>query len=337
MTEQELSRELNSKMKVYRNESTIKECFHHQKGECKGTIKQAHSIQRNGRLSIIEAEMGGNNCIYTFTSFKSSEKHMTEDLIPIGKKEASTFFGFCDYHDTNLFSSIENFPFDKSPKHLFLHSYRSFAHSYHRKNEEYKIYYNPNSEIVRLLPKEIIEETKIGVEMAIRDSKDYKNQIDKAIENEEYDFFRYLVYQKEGLYPFAVSSIISPNVSYKNKPMNNHLNPNEPYSKLMLTFLPDKTTTFVILAVFPNDKNGNILLDELNELSSVELEKAITSLIIANCENTFFSPKVWNKLNKNQKRILLDEIDINLTDTYKHVFFHSRVNFLSNYFEINNL
>ncbi|MBQ0769334.1 MAG: hypothetical protein KBT58_08585, partial [Bizionia sp.] len=149
---------------------------------------------------------------------------------------------------------------------------------------------------------------------------------------------RYLVYEKDGLYPFAVSSQISPRVTYRNKPMNNHLNPNEPWSQPLLTFLPDKTTTFVIIAVFPDDENGNLLLSELEELEKKELEIAITSLIIANCENTFFSPKVWEKLNHNQKRIMLDEFMENtLSEKYYNIFFKSRINFLSSYFEINNL
>lgn len=338
MTEEELSRELNNKKKAFKRESKIEECFHHKKEECQGVIKQAHSIQRNGRLSIIEDDVNGNKCVYTFTSHKSTKEHLLEDLIPIGKKEASTFFGFCDYHDTNLFSPIENFQFDKSLKHLFFHSYRSYAHSYHRKKEEYKIYNNPESEFVKSLPKDWVEMLKIGVEIGIKDANHYKHQIDNALENEQYSFFEYLVYEKEGLYPFAVSSQISPRVTYRNKPMNNHLDPNEPYSQPILTFLPDKTTTFVILAIFPDDKNGEILLNELKELEPIELEKAITSLIIANCENTFFSPKVWNKLNSKQKRIFLDEFTVNTTsEKYSDSFFHSRINFLSEYFEINNL
>lgn len=338
MTESELLREMNSKMSAFKKESRIKDCFHPNKDECKGKIKQAHSIQRNGRLSIIESEVKGNNCVYTFTSHSSSAKNWMEDLVPIGKKEASTFFGFCDFHDSSLFSPIENFKFDNSSKHLFLHSYRSYAHSYHRKQEEHQIYNNPESEFVKSIPKEWIDLMKIGVGMGVNDLKETKSKIDDALEKENYDFFKYLVYEKDGLYPFAVSSQISPRVTYRNKPMNNHLNPSEPWSQPLLTFLPDQTTTFVIIAVFPNDENGKILLNELEELDNVELERAITSLIIANCENTFFSPKVWDKLNVNQKRILLDEFTVNTaTEKYKDIFFNSRINFLSDYFEINNL
>ena len=85
---------------------TIKECFYHKKDECNGDIKQSHSIQKNGRLSIIEEELNGNNMIYTFTSFDVGTEEFIKTLRPIGKGKASTFFGFCDYHDSKLFSEI---------------------------------------------------------------------------------------------------------------------------------------------------------------------------------------------------------------------------------------
>ncbi|MGB5941312.1 MAG: hypothetical protein WBG71_00370 [Leeuwenhoekiella sp.] len=58
-------------------------------------------------------------------------------------------------------------------------------------------------------------------------------------------------------------------------------------SQPLITFLPNETTTFVIIAVFTDSEVGKILLSELAELNTIELENAITSLIIANCENTF--------------------------------------------------
>ena len=79
-------------MSSFKKSAQLKECFYHKKSECKGDIKQSHSIQRNGRLSIIEGDVSGNKSIYTLTSFIPSQEHMLEDLKPVGKKEASTFF-----------------------------------------------------------------------------------------------------------------------------------------------------------------------------------------------------------------------------------------------------
>jgi hypothetical protein len=327
------------KMKAsYKNASVIKDCFHHNKNECQGKIKQSHSIQRNGRLSIIESDVKGNNSIYTFTSALPTEDRLLERLIPIGKKEASTFFGFCDYHDTVLFSPIENEKFDDSYKHLFLHTYRSYAHSYHRKKEECKIYNNPTADFIKIMPPEWIKSTQEGLKMAINDSADRKLQLDEYLETETYDELVYLVYEKSGLFPFAVSSQISPKVSYNNKPMNNHSNSQIQYSSPIITFLPDQLTTFVILAAFPDDKPAVELIDELNVLTPFKLEKAITSLIIANCENTFFSPLFWDSLSKKGKRKLLDEFEENTVGSkYRNKFFSSAFNFFDPRFEMSKL
>ncbi|WP_276496729.1 hypothetical protein [Pontibacter litorisediminis] len=322
-------------MSDFKKVGLIKTCFHHKKEECNGAIKQAHSVQRNGRLSIIEGEVNGNMCVYTFTSGIPNEKSPIADLKPIGKKEASTFFGFCDYHDSKLFSDIENNQFDGSDKHLFLHSYRSFAHSYHRKNEEVKVYNNPDSEFVKILPPKLVETMKKGGEQSLNELNERKKQLDIYLESEDYSVLNYLVYEKEGLYPFAVSSQMGPKVSYRNKPMNNHNDYNVPFSQLMVTMLPDVNKTFVVLAAFPDDAKAINLLDELDQLEDLELERAITSLIIANCENTFFSPSFWNSLSKSEKERLLLEVEMNTSSPMLHDhFFKSHFNFFDSKYKV---
>ncbi len=61
---------------------------------------------------------------------------------------------------------------------------------------------------------------KYSVELGVNESKPFKKQLDRAISNKNYDILEYLVYEKKGLFPFAVSSIFSPTVSYNNIPMN---------------------------------------------------------------------------------------------------------------------
>ncbi len=325
----------------YKKTGQIKECFCHRNDECKGKIKQSHSLQRNGRLSIIEGDVNGNQSIYTFLSNVPSEEHIIEDLKPIGKKEASTFYGFCDHHDTVLFSPIENNAFDDSDEHCFLHSYRSYAHSYHKKKEQYQAVRDVDSEYVKKLPVDIIKTMQQGTEMAMNDSENYKKLLDKYLDNKAYNELEYLTYVKPGLFPFAVSSQLSPNFTYSGKEMNNHTDPNIPFSQPMITFLPDKEQTIVILAAFKNDPNSILLLDELDNLPDLKLEKAITSLIIANCENTFFAPAVWQALTKASKRRLLDEFSntsmSGMMTNPPRGFFHSSFNFFDPCFESKQL
>lgn len=138
--EKEKLLEFRKVMSEFKKSSRITECFYQDKTKCKGEIIQSHSLQRNGRLSIIEGEVNGNQMIYTFTETVADASTMHKSLKPIGKAQASTFFGFCSFHDKSLFSPIEDNPFDESDMHCFLHSYRSYAHSYHRKKEQLKAY-----------------------------------------------------------------------------------------------------------------------------------------------------------------------------------------------------
>ncbi len=56
----------------------------------------------------------------------SLENHLKE----FGVNEASTFFGFCSYHDSVVFSDIENKTYNNEKKQNFLFAYRACAFEY---------------------------------------------------------------------------------------------------------------------------------------------------------------------------------------------------------------
>jgi hypothetical protein len=177
----QLIKKYNQATSKISNEARIKTCFHPNKLACKNEIKSAHSLQRQGALKTLEKEVSGNSFLYSFTDRVHNVDANFLDLKPIGRKAASTFFGFCDFHDSSVFSSIENEPESTnidSDVHCFLHSYRSFAHSCHRKHEQLQLYNSKDTEIIDLLNKLYgtkLEDMKKGVEIAISDLQTPKN------------------------------------------------------------------------------------------------------------------------------------------------------------------
>lgn len=312
----------------YRRVGRITECFYHDKASCKGNIKQSHSLQRNGRLSLIEGDDGkGNQVIYTFTNNEADERTNFVTLKPMGKATASTFFGFCDFHDTELFSQIENFPFDDSDLHCFLHSYRSFAHSYHRHKEFIKFTKTP-SHYTRSLPRSIFIEMLRCAEMGLKEMDNAKQVLDEMIESKNYSNLEYLTYILPQRFPIACSSIISPESSYKGTPMNNNSDHTKPFSQITLTVLPDALETIIILSCFSTDTKGKVFLDELVELADVPFRKAMSSLMINKAENTFFAPALWNKLGKSgQKQLCLELEEASKSFRPPRGFVHSKINF----------
>jgi hypothetical protein len=285
-------------------ERIIKECFHPSKSECVLPIKQAHSLQRNRRLSLIEEPVNGQNCIYTVTSFSSDRNIHLKEFIPVGKKEASTFYGFCSKHDTDVFSPIENFEFDGSDKHLFLHSYRSFAHSYHQKKQELQLY-KSNWETMKKLQKEYKEQMIAGAELGLKDLQPEKDYLDDLLIHEQYDNLEYSLFETNEFYPFGCSSLITPHYSVKNTPLEDDIYSTElPWTSLIFTVVPDKTNSFIIVASNPNNKKALTFLNDLDDLNDEKYLLAISSLITTLAENTFWSPKLWDAMSSNAKNVM---------------------------------
>lgn len=305
-TEAEMLRDFRKSIQEMRRESKIKECFHPTKSECDGPIKQAHSLQRNGRLSLIEDDVNGQNQLYTITSFRTSSKRFITDFIPVGKKVASTFYGFCGKHDTDVFSPIENLPFDDSEKHLFLHSYRSFAHSYHRKKEELKLY-NSDWEVMKQMPKWMRDDYIRGAEIALKEMEPEKQLLDNKLVNEEYGGLDYLVLETNDFYPFGCSTQINPHYTVKDEPIDDWDDLETPYTTIMLTVIPDKSNSLAVLACFREAEKGVTFLDHLAEIDEGKAFHAVSSMMTILNENTFWSPKLWDALGKDAKTAMIND------------------------------
>ena len=320
--------EFSKKLSELKRKRKISECFYHDKSECKGAIKQAHSLQRNGRLSIIEGDVKGQKQIYTFTSFESDQDCFLKTLKPIGKAEASTFFGFCDFHDTNLFSCVEGTnKFDESDKHCFLHSYRSFAHSYHRKKEEIKLF--SDKEYIKGA-EYMYNQSIVNSKLALRDLEKYKQELDNLMENQIYDGLCYYVNILPELFPIACSSAISPLYTPKDRKIIPD-DINGKYSTIIITILPDTDQTIIIFAYFPDDLQAEMYIDDFESLNDYQFRKALSSLLISKVENTFFSPDLWRALDKKGQKILCKDLETAIT-TEPSKFLWSKTNLFNSMF-----
>ncbi len=71
-------KEYRKLMASFKKTVTTKECFHHKTDECKGDIKQSHSIQRNGRLSIKSQASISVGLRFNFQSVQTGQVSQTE-------------------------------------------------------------------------------------------------------------------------------------------------------------------------------------------------------------------------------------------------------------------
>jgi hypothetical protein len=298
---------LNAKLAA---SATIKDCFHHRHDECEAPIKNAHSLQRQGALKQLERNVNGNSFLYSHTeSFHNKEGDFL-DLKPIGRKAASTFFGFCDFHDTKLFSKIENDPEAtdiNSDEHCFLHSYRSFAHSYHRKHEELKLYKSEDPETRQLLI-DIHGEYKIRgltkyVKMALEDLKAPKEKLDFWMENNQFDQLVYLAFEYPHKIPIACAANTSPPYTFSGKTINISTRSDYTYSNIITTVIPFSNRSIVILAAFADEPNGVRYLDEIEDIKYELIQQKFLSYHLLNgAENCYISPHYYDAKSINEKK-----------------------------------
>lgn len=312
---------LNNLLFNYKKYSIVKECFCSNNLDCSNSIAKAHSIQKNKAFLNLEEPINGNNKVYSLKDFIVDKNSQAIDLKPVGKSKASIFNGFCKFHDNNIFSLVDNNDFKLELEYVFLHTYRTFAFNYHQVIELLK-YYKSGKSILNSDPNLLNVEIK-KYESILPKFNNLKNILNKELSSKSFDIFNYCCRTIKRPIKLASASLITPIFSTKNI----YLFP-EKISLLILTIIPEDKHTFVLFSSFAGDKNGEILLDELSQLSNLDFEKAISSLLIFYTENTFFSPSIWNNLGKSGQKTLIEELNITkLKDIKFDSFFNSKINF----------
>ena len=332
------NRKLKMTISKFKSDSKIKECFHFDHSSCSKKIIAAHSVQRNGVLSLIEDEVKGNLSIYSFLYLKYDEHGRPIGFESLGKKTASTFNGFCGFHDTTLFQKIENNPVDiENDEHCFLLSYRAFAKSAHSKKET-KQGFETNEMYEKSELKSLQKDLVDGSSLAIRDNTIVKERLNDMLSKGIYDELEYFTYTLDYMVPVALATSINPEYSYSNKLLNKSMDPDVVYEFVNFIVLPTADNkTHILFSCLPEQKKSVQFIDELSELVDLKLIKAISSLIIAYVENTFISPQIWRKLSKGGKKQLLKELILTVPPirSMQTKFFHSKINLLDRTFKKN--
>ena len=174
---------------------------------CSNTISKAHTIQRAGGLSAI-AENG-----HVITGKKGFENIFKNDgrIVPgpIGIGNASTFMGFCSFHDNKLFEPIENNSFNLNNETAFLLSFRSISYEHYMKQHSINGY-----DAMRNMDKGKNFETQIhiqqnlhylllGAKRAMRDMEKWKSKYDHIYFSKNYLSMPHYAVEFNGILPFV--------------------------------------------------------------------------------------------------------------------------------------
>lgn len=280
---------------------------------CAGSIVKAHSVQKSGALEKIALSGHVYGFDYSFI------KHTPNDEIEIKKigiNTASTFTGFCGYHDNKIFENLDNNSCSSMEEYTFLLAYRAICRELFVKSAQ-----SNNSDFLREMDKgkkldeqidiqSFAKDYKLGVESGLRDLINHKILFDVFLLNNDYSAIRYYIIKLSNVPNFMCSSVIYPEYDF-NGDIIQDLGDTDKKMDLLSYTVSMFQSFVVIVFIWSEDSNFSSLkfVKSLHVMSDAELLKVLTRFVYITCENLFFNISWWNNLQPLVRDKLLERFN----------------------------
>jgi len=278
---------------------------------CNDLPIKSHSLQK----SLLKSITDNTNHVKRITvkaEFKLNGRFTVIEE-NIGLNEASTFEGFCNKHDTEVFLPIEINNIDYTNKeHLFLLLYRSIAREYYESDRGYFLL----RDVINGLIKDMSEENMLGPCLLIQlylQFCEYYNMIkikefaDICITNKIWDnnyLYFHIIINKP--VPIFVNTFFA--VQGTNCDILYTKDITKEWSLYCsVTIIPQNDKTDIVYAV-EKDQYSELkaFLRQFENKDIEKLELFLSDLILRNSDNFYISPDYWNKIPENTRKRMLE-------------------------------
>ena len=302
MNKQEIQIEISQVASRLSRECRFKECVFPDHSNCSKKVIKAHSIQKNRILKHI-AENG------IVISADSQKILFTYEFEKIGINSASTFFGFCNYHDAKIFSEIENEEYAGRIEQNFLHSYRACAFEYVLRKQSVCIY-EKLIERYPINPYEKMAPKKLNGEL--RGEKDYfsileqfSSELIKPKDERNFDIISSKIFQLPYESLLAVNESFPIEYDFQENLINDLADSSKRPAPIFLTIFPFDGKTFILFSWLSEDSETyQSIISKLETFNNSQKEIFFSNLIICHGNNFFISPSKYSQMPNKLRRLL---------------------------------
>ncbi|WP_148610713.1 metal-binding protein [Aeromonas sobria] len=278
----------------------------------------AHTIQRGKVLSSL-AESG-----HVGTFYRKLDGIANTNKLKAGiEKRASVFYGFCSYHDTELFKNIELHEFTKTKENCWASSYRAVCHEFYQKNAAIEVTNwqrdnldNGLDTYLQVFVQEKIFLHQRDVTKGFDDISLIKKNYEEIKVTSSFDDLISYVFEYDSPLTIAVCACISPFFDINNKKIQNKGNGKESFQHLSLsTVTINGKAAYVISHLKKHDVIGKYLEEVLSKPLEY-INNWLMTCIFAYTENNYFRLSWWDSLDISTK----DEIyNLFLSENYTRI------------------
>lgn len=279
-------------------------CLHYSNGLRCNEIISAHSIQNKGQLNLI-AEDGH---VYRLNSDISNLKKTNGKPRPmrVGVKKASTFVGFCKYHDNELFEPIDNFPLAPNKLQVALYAYRCLCREYFVKENAAAIMEKMKGHPgLSYQQRSFMTAVSIGQNIGFSGIKHHKTHYDKALLSGEYEQFEFTCFKSSSTCNIQFSGLLYPDFDFEGRCLQDLSEQSNPLDLITFFTAPVKDGWAFVFAWHVTSNAACIPF--IRSLASrcadgERLEDAILRFSLSCCENHAIRISWWDNLSESSRR-----------------------------------
>lgn len=289
---------------------------------CKGGIVRAHTIQRNGGLSRIAEEGHVYSCLARL-KYKNGDPHFYSPS-KVGARQASTFTGFCSYHDTSTFEPLDNKDFTCSLAQIFLLQYRALCKELFLKRADAEL-----TTLRRNLDKgrdiahqrfvqEFANLYTAGVHASLSRLEKLKEAHDTIFLESDYSDLKHYTIGLDVQPQIQSSAVHQPDFGFAGEHFQDIADLRQQLDWLHFSLIPADHGGFAVFSWLGEAEACEGFIGSLHRLENAQIPHALVRFVFEYFENTFFAPKWWEELPATTQKSFIDRQFAGLEFTKPH-------------------
>lgn len=283
------------------------------KDRCSKKIIRAHTVSKSSCLAEISDET--NHVLGLKPSLSSLDKNSgIIHLEKIGINRASTFGGFCSFHDKTLFSPIEDNEFIYTDEQCFLLAYRAVAkEQYAKQNQPDFIELLKQSDRGKGVAQQKIIQAfansyRVGMEAAVEELSEFKGILEQYLISRENSPLKHFIVAMDYPPPVMVSSILAPTVDFKGKIIQDLNNLEVVPECIVYNSFSSSGKGYIVLSWLNGHEIIDGFVDSLEAVGIEEIVGALLGFFFIYSENVYIAPRWWESLDNDQQKNTSEKI-----------------------------
>ncbi len=294
-------------MAEFRHAKAWKTCLHPAAAPEKcSKIIDAHTVQR---AKTMEELVDATNHVLTFYPYTPDESTGLPQLLRRGWRQASTFTGFCAFHDSVTFAPIETSDQIPDTERAFLFSYRALCHELYQKitvQQATKAILRSADRGMPVDQQAAIQHTyavaSAGRGKAILNLREVKELADTELQSANYNGWSFTILLFDGPLSLATSGVPTPNQDFDGRELQVLHDPSARVEHLYVSIASvAESRVAVVLGWRRQHVAPERLVQSLLSRDRDMIASYLVQYVFAHLENVYFADWWWSDLSPEQQ------------------------------------